>query len=78
MPTYNFINEKDVIESHFMNYSELEQFSKDNPKLKRTLSTPSFISGTSIDSGKLPEGFKDRMRLLKQKNPLSKAVDHLI
>lgn len=78
MPTYNFVNEHNEIESHFMNYSELEKFSKENPNLKRTLSTPSFISGVSTDSGKLPEGFKDRMRLLKQKNPLSKAVDHLI
>ncbi len=78
MPTYNFVNEQGEIESHFMNYSELDNFSKEHPNLKRTLSTPSFISGTSVDSGKLPEGFKDRMRLLKQKNPLSKAVDHLI
>ena len=78
MTTYRFINEQGEVESHFMNYSELDKFTNENPNLKRTLSTPSFISGVSTDSGKLPEGFKDRMRLLKQKNPLSKAVDHLI
>jgi hypothetical protein len=78
MPTYNFLNEKGLIESHFMSYSDLDKFTKENPKLTRTLSTPSFISGVSTDSGRLPEGFKDRMRQLKKQNPLSKAVDHLI
>jgi len=78
MPTYNFINERGELEAHFMSYSNLNQFKLDNPKLKHVLSTPSFISGTSVDSGKLPEGFKDRMRQLKKQNPLSKAVDHLI
>ncbi len=60
-----------------MSYSNLDKFKKDNPNLTYTLSTPSF-GNRSIDSGRLPEGFKDRMRLLKEKNPTSKAVDHLI
>ena len=78
MPSYNFINEKGEVETHLMSYSKLEEFKKNNPNLTYTISTPSFMSGRSIDSGRLPEGFKDRMRLLKQKNPTSKAVDHLI
>lgn len=77
MPSYNFINEKGEIETHYMSHSNLAKFKKDNPNLTYTLSTPSF-GNRSIDSGRLPEGFKDRMRLLKEKNPTSKAVDHLI
>lgn len=77
MPSYNFVNEQGDIETHVMSYSKLEQFKKENPKLTHTLSTPSF-GNRSVDSGRLPDGFKDRMRLLKEKNPTSKAVDHLI
>lgn len=77
MPSYNFINEKGEIETHLVKYSDLEQFKADNPNLTYTISTPSF-GNRSVESGRLPEGFKDRMRLLKQKHPRSKAVDHLI
>jgi|TARA_R100000951_G_scaffold95528_1_gene84608 hypothetical protein len=78
MPVYNFINKLGELEQHTLSYNDLEEFKTNNPDLQYTLSTPSFIGGVSNDSGRLPEGFKDRMRLLKQKNPLSKAVDHLI
>jgi len=77
MPSYNFINKKGEIETHMVKYEDLDQFKLDNPELTYTISTPSF-GNRSVDSGRLPEGFKDRMRLLKQKNPTSKAVDHLI
>ena len=77
MPSYNFINEKGEIETHLVKYSDLEQFKADNPNLTYTISTHSF-GNRSVESGRLPEGFKDRMRLLKQKHPRSKAVDHLI
>jgi len=36
------------------------------------------IGGTSMDSGKLPEGFKDTLREMKKKHPLSKGADHLL
>ena len=77
MPSYNFINEKGEIETHMVKYEDLDQFKLDNPELTYTISTPSF-GNRSVASVRLPEGFKDRMRLLKQKNPTSKAVDHLI
>ena len=77
MPSYNFINEKGEIETHLVKYSDLEQFKADNPNLTYTISKPSF-GNRSVESGRLPEGFKDRMRLLKRKHPRSKAVDHLI
>lgn len=77
MPVYNFVNEQGDIETHTLKYAELEQFKKDNPQLTYTISTPSF-GNRSIESGRLPDAFKDRMRLLKQKHPRSKAVDHLI
>jgi len=78
MPVYNFINKSGEMEQHTLSYDDLAEFKDNNPDLKYTLSTPSFIGGKSVDSGRLPEGFKDRMRLLKKQNPLSKAVDHLI
>jgi len=77
MPSYNFINEKGEVEIHILKYEDLNRFKTDNPNLTYTISTANFAN-RSIDSGRLPEGFKDRMRLLKQKNPLSTAVDHLI
>ena len=77
MPTYNFINKKGEVETNSMSYSDLNTFKENNPHLTYTLSTPAF-GNRSVDSGRLPEGFKDRMRLLKQKNPTSKAVDHII
>ena len=77
MPSYNFVNEQGEIETHVMSHSNLDQLKKDNPHLTYSLSTPSF-GNRSIESGRLPDAFKDRMRLLKQKHPKSKAVDHLI
>lgn len=79
MPTYNFYN-KDTkeVEEHFMSISSLDQFKEDNPHLNTVITTPGIIGGVSMDSGKLPDGFKDRLRLMKDKHPLSKGVDHLI
>jgi len=79
MPTYTLKNTKteeqwDVV----MTYSNMKEYVQKNPDIIYIIGTPSFIGGVSTDSGRLPEGFKDRMRLLKQNNPLSKAVDHLI
>lgn len=79
MPTFNFYNNNtESEEQHFVSGSELNEFKEQNPHLTKLLSTPSFIGGISTDSGRLPDGFKDKMRLIKQKHPLAKGVDHLI
>lgn len=79
MPSYNFMNEETgEVERHIMPYKEIESFLKENPHLKKTLSKPDFISGTTVHGGKLPEAFKDRLRLAKRNNPTSKGLDHLI
>ena len=38
----------------------------------------SVIGGTSMDSGKLPEGFKDTLREMKKIHPHGKGADHLL
>lgn len=78
MPTYNFINEQGEIEEHIVKISELDNFKKDNPHLKQALSTPKQIGGISTDSGRLPEGFKDRLREMKAKHPGANGISHLI
>ncbi len=79
MPTYTLKNEKteeqwDVV----MTYSNMKEYVQKNPDIIYIIGTPSFIGGVSTDSGRLPEGFKDRMREMKKKHPTSKAVDHLV
>lgn len=79
MPTYTFQNKNtDEQWDSVMTYSQMKEYVEKNPEIIHIMGTPSFIGGVSTDSGRLPEGFKDRMRLLKQQNPTSKAVDHLI
>ena len=80
MPTYNFKNKKtnEVWTEFFTSYNAKQEYLNANPDIQDILCTPSIIGGTSVDSGKLPEGFKDRMRELKKKHPRGKAVDHLI
>lgn len=80
MPTYNFRNEKtgEEFSEWFNTYAKKQEYLNENPDIKAMVSAVSFIGGVSMDSGKLSDTFKDRMRLLKQKHPKSKAVDHLI
>ena len=78
MPTYTLKNKStsetwDVI----MSYSDMKAYVQKNPEIDMIIGTPSFIGGVSTDSGRLPEGFKDRMREMKKKHPLSKGVHHL-
>ena len=42
------------------------------------IGAPKIISQTSVQKGKLPEGFKDKMREAKKLHPLSKGLDHII
>lgn len=79
MPTYTFHNNQtDEVFEKMMKFSEVEQFLEDNPNVTKLIDAPSFIGGISIDSGRLPDGLKDRFRLMKEKHPKSRGVDHLI
>lgn len=80
MPTYNFVNTKTKEESteFFTSFDKCEIYLKENPHMKKLLTTPSFIGGRTIDGGKLPGGFKDKLKLIKEKHPRGKGVDHLI
>ena len=80
MPTYCFINAstKEEFTEFFTSYEDSQIFLKENPNIQKLLSTASFIGGRSIESGNLPGGFRDRLKLIKQKHPRGKGVDHLI
>lgn len=78
MPIYNFINEQGDIEEHNVSINNLDNFKKENPHLKQTLSTPKILGGRSTDSGRLPEGFKDKLRDMKAKHPKANGISHLI
>ncbi len=79
MPTYTFIN-KDTNEEHdvTMRMSELDEYKENNPGLKQKLMINILYGGTTRDSGKLPEGFKDKLREMKNKHPHAKGIsDHI-
>lgn len=79
MPSYTFVNIATGEEkTHIMSYNDLEQFKLDNPHLKHKLVFPGTIGSTSMDSGKLPEGFKDNLREMAKKHPKANGIKHLI
>ncbi|MCG7944861.1 MAG: hypothetical protein N0C84_00790 [Candidatus Thiodiazotropha taylori] len=75
MPTYTFQNKNTKeFSEHYMSMSELDEFKKNNPDLEQILITGPIIGGTSSSGGKLPEGFKDRLREMKKKHPHGKGI----
>ena len=80
MPTYVFHDtETDKTFEVFMkNYEEKVKLLEENSHIKSVLTASNLIGGVSMDSGKLPDGFKDRLRLIKQQHPLADGVSHLI
>ena len=80
MPLYTFTNtETEETVDMILSISAREEFLKENPHMKPVIFAPSLIAGRDQSSGgKLPDAFKDRLRLMKEKNPKSTGVDHLI
>jgi hypothetical protein len=79
MPKYTFVNtETNEEEDYIMSFSELESFKQNNPNLRHKMVFPGTISAVSTDSGKLPEGFKDKLREMSNKHPRANGIKHLI
>lgn len=79
MPSYTFINEETGEETtEYMRISELDDFKKNNPKLKQKLTITNIVGGLTSSSGSLPEGFKDRLREMKKKHPGAKGINDYI
>lgn len=79
MPTYVFKNtETEEVFEEIMSYEKKVEFLNNNPNVISIITSAGIIGGVSMDSGKLPEGFKDRLRLIKEKHPKANGVNHLI
>ena len=49
MPTYEFYNTKtEEVEDHFMSYTKLDEFKKDNPHLQQRVSAPNIVGSVSV------------------------------
>lgn len=80
MPIYEFRDkETGEIKPVLLKISELDDYKVNNSHLEQYFSdAPSLIGGRDMSGGRLPEGFKDKLRDIKQKHPGAGGVDHLI
>lgn len=71
MPTYEFINEKTgEVEDHFMSYTKLDEFKKDNPHLKQQVSAPNIsYKGGASPLKKAGDGWKEVQDRIKSGLP---------
>ena len=54
MPTYEFYNTKtEEVEDHFMSYTKLDEFKKDNPHLQQRVSAPNIVGSVSVKNKKV-------------------------
>lgn len=66
MPSYTFVNEQGVEETHILKIAELEPFKEKNPHLKQCLSTPAFGDSVRLGIRRIDSNFNDV--LLKAKS----------
>jgi hypothetical protein len=78
VPTYTFKNAQGEVYDKFMKISEVDQYLADNPGTQKQISSPNLIGGVSMDSGRLPDGFKDRLREMSKLHPRANGIKHLI
>ena len=82
MPTYTLKNsETGAITEVYCSYDEVKQMEASDPNLSIVIKAPTIISGVGgvkDGAGKLPDGFKDKLKEIKKKHPESTGVDHLI
>ena len=65
MPLYSFVNENKEIEEHFLKYTELEQFIKDNPQLKQKLAAPPQGDSVRLGVRRIDDNFNDVLKKAK-------------
>lgn len=76
MPTYNFINaQTGEVEEHFIKMSELDDFKTTHPHLDQLVSAPAIVGGVTLRD-KRPDGFKEVMSRIAEKNPGSNLDDY--
>lgn len=78
MPTYSFVDDKGNLFDKFLKMSEVDDFLKNNPGFTKVITSTGIIGGLSMDSGRLPDGFKDRLREMAKKHPNANGIKHLI
>jgi hypothetical protein len=82
MPCYEFRDKSTgEITEVILKISEYDDYKDSNPHLSRIHSAgslPQLIGGTDTSGGKLPDGFKDKLREIKKKHPGAGGVDHLL
>lgn len=81
MPKYTLKNhETGTITEMYCSYAEVKELESSDPNLSLVIGAPTIVSGYSVKDGggRLPEGFKDKLRDIKKKHPDSSGVDHLI
>ena len=77
MPIYTMTNKRSKkTEDMTLTWEKMDEMVKSG-KWEREFQPPNF-GNTSMDSGKLPEAFKDRMREAKKKHPLAKGLDKIL
>ncbi len=75
MPTYDFLNkETGDFEEHFMSYTKLDEFKKNNPHLLQQISAPNIVGGHG-DRVKVDGGFKDVLNKIGNNFPGSPVHD---
>lgn len=78
MPLYTFCNAQGEVYEKFLKISEVEGYLNGNPGTTKHIDAPNLIGGISMDSGRLPDGFKDRLREMSKKHPRANGIKHLI
>lgn len=82
MPTYIMRNKVTGETSEFFGkWEDYKAHLAENSDLETVIGTPKLVSGVSNFKdapGKIPDGFKDKLREIKKKHPGSSGVDHLI
>ena len=76
MPLYDFYNEKtEVMETHSMRISELDQFKIDNPNLSQRITKAPSLTRDNGLQGKMDEGWKENLTRIAEAHPTSALAD---
>ena len=70
MPTYQYIDEETgEVSERFMSISNMEQFEKDNPNMKKYItSAPAIGDSVRLGIKRTPDSFNDMLKTIKKTN----------